>query len=222
MRPAFLAIAIGLVLGVAPAAASAAVPREPALPPSAGARPVLEPVLTPGPKSAVLAAERRRTAEVERLGETLSEREVTLAAARAELASRTQQLALAEQQLADAQRAAGEWAREAYIEARGVPDQLRVLPHPATMPDAGLDLATGAVEAARAGYLAATADEQRTAAAREAVHAKYMAGAQALAELRVRNAGPLAAARAALDLRRQQAGDAFLADVGVPGGAAAP
>jgi peptidoglycan DL-endopeptidase CwlO len=220
-RPAFLAIALGLALGVAPASASAA-PREPALPPSVGVRPVLGPVLAAGPPSALLVAERRRAAEVERLGEALSEHDMKLAAARAELAGRTQQLALAEQQLADEQQAAGEWARNAYIEARGVPDPLRALPHPATMPDGGLDLAADAVEAARNGYLAATANVQRTASARGAVNDKYMAEAQALAELRAGNAGTLAAAQAALDLRRQQAGDAFLADVGVPGGAAAP
>ncbi len=102
-----------------------------------------------------------------------------------------------------------------------MPDPLRALPHPATMPEAGLDLAADTVENARNGYLAAAAAERRTAATRDKVHAKYTAEATALAELQARNAGELAAAQTALELRRQQAGDAFLADVGVPAGAAA-
>jgi len=233
MSTRFLAVALGLVLGVAPATVAAAAPgpSSPIQPrvsvPSAGALPVAGPLPVVGPPSALLTAVRRQSAEVERLGELLSEQDAALAATRAELAVRTQELAQAEQYLADRQQLAAGWARRAYIDAQRLPDPLQALPRRTDPTPDGVDLdhAQAIVDTARAAYDRASAVEAGAASARNGMHATFSARARALTELRTRHAAQLTAAQDLLDARRQQAGDAYLAGLGaagVQGGAAAP
>jgi cell wall-associated NlpC family hydrolase len=247
--PGYLAIALGLVLGAAPATGAAAAPlhREPPTPgvsvPNPGLPPPRLPVLTgapaapqpaalpPGPQSALLTAVRTRTAALERLGEQLSEQDAALAAARAELAGTTRDLALAEQELADRQREADGWARRAYMSAQQLPGPLQGAPALAGVPDtlgaegpdtAGLAHARSAVDTARAAYQRAADADQRLARTVALTRARYDTGARDLAALRTRHADQLAAAQALLDAHRQQAGEKYLAAFGVQGGAAGP